>query len=154
MLGKLSKLQDGREDPFPIQLDHWLILWCLFASPPCILVIITFQRYFASIFHCFTGRHVNEQWHRHMTPTSFDMFGSFLICMGHFVVSTALHRHDQLAKYHPVPWLRWPNVFWHRVFCCWGYSRWVPGFTIGSWIHGFLDSRWVLKESLRTLRSP
>ena len=21
-------------------------------------------------------------------------------------LSTALHRHDQLAKYHPVPWLR------------------------------------------------
>ena len=30
--------------------------------------------------------------------------------------STALHRHDQLAKYHPVPWLRWPNVSWHQVF--------------------------------------
>ena len=30
--------------------------------------------------------------------------------------STALHRHDQLAKHHPVPWLRWPNVSWHQVF--------------------------------------
>ena len=30
--------------------------------------------------------------------------------------STALHRHDQLAKYHPVPWLRWHNVSWHQVF--------------------------------------
>ena len=30
--------------------------------------------------------------------------------------STALHRHDQLPKYHPVPWLRWPNVSWHQVF--------------------------------------
>ena len=30
--------------------------------------------------------------------------------------STALHRHDKLAKYHPVPWLRWPNVSWHQVF--------------------------------------
>ena len=27
--------------------------------------------------------------------------------------STALHRNDQLAKYHPVPWLR---VSWHQVF--------------------------------------
>ena len=34
--------------------------------------------------------------------------------------STALHRHDQLAKYHPVPWLRWHNVSWHQVFCYWG----------------------------------
>ena len=25
------------------------------------------------------------------------------------------HRHDQLAKYHPVPWLRWHNVSWHQV---------------------------------------
>ena len=31
-------------------------------------------------------------------------------------LSTALHRHDQLAKYHPVPWLRWHNVSWHQVF--------------------------------------
>ena len=31
-------------------------------------------------------------------------------------LSTALHRHDQLAKYHPVLWLRWPNVSWHQVF--------------------------------------
>ena len=30
--------------------------------------------------------------------------------------STTLHRHDQLAKYHPVPWLRWPNLSWHQVF--------------------------------------
>ena len=44
--------------------------------------------------------------------------------------STALHRHDQLAKYHPMPWLRWPNVSWHQVF------RLPEG------IHdGFLDSR-------------
>ena len=28
--------------------------------------------------------------------------------------STALHRHDQLAKYHPVPWLRCPNVSWYE----------------------------------------
>ena len=35
-------------------------------------------------------------------------------------LSTALHRHDQLAKYHPVPWLRWHNVSWHQVFCYWG----------------------------------
>ena len=70
-----------------------------------------------------------------------------------------MHRHDQLAKYHPVPWLRWPNVSWHQVFCYWGYSRWVLGFTMGSWIHarfldspvpGFTMSPWgVLKESLR-----
>ena len=71
------------------------------------------------------------------------------------VASTALHKHDQLAKYHPVPWLRWPNVSWHQVFCYWGYLRWVLGFKMGSWIHDrFLDSRWVHKESLRTLRSP
>ena len=31
-------------------------------------------------------------------------------------LSTARHRHDQLAKYHPVPWLRWHNVSWHQVF--------------------------------------
>ena len=31
-------------------------------------------------------------------------------------LSTALHRHDQLAKYHLVPWLRWHNVSWHQVF--------------------------------------
>ena len=31
-------------------------------------------------------------------------------------LSTALHRHDQVAKYHPVPWLRWHNVSWHQVF--------------------------------------
>ena len=28
-------------------------------------------------------------------------------------LSTAPHRHVQLAKYHPVPWLRWHNVSWH-----------------------------------------
>ena len=31
-------------------------------------------------------------------------------------LSTALHRHNQLTKYHPVPWLRWHNVSWHQVF--------------------------------------
>ena len=30
--------------------------------------------------------------------------------------SAALHSHDQLAKYHPVPWPRWHNVSWHQVF--------------------------------------
>ena len=30
-------------------------------------------------------------------------------------LSTALHRHDQLDKYHPVPRLRWPNVSWHQI---------------------------------------
>ena len=56
--------------------------------------------------------------------------------------STALHRHDQLAKYHPVPWLRWPNVSWHQVFHLpegihdeFLDSRWVLGFTMGSWVH-------------------
>ena len=31
-------------------------------------------------------------------------------------LNTALHRHNQLAKYHLVPWLRWHNVSWHQVF--------------------------------------
>ena len=31
-------------------------------------------------------------------------------------LSTALYRHDQPAKYHPVPWLRWHNASWHQVF--------------------------------------
>ena len=32
-------------------------------------------------------------------------------------LSIALHRHDQVAKNHPVPWLRWHNASWHQVFC-------------------------------------
>ena len=32
-------------------------------------------------------------------------------------LSTALHRHYQLAKYHPVLWLRCHNVSWHEVVC-------------------------------------
>ena len=31
-------------------------------------------------------------------------------------LSTALHRHGQLAEYNPVPWLRWHNVSWHQIF--------------------------------------
>ena len=39
----------------------------------------------------------------------------------HFVIlAKALHRHDQLAKHHPEPWLSWHNVSWHQVFCHWG----------------------------------
>ena len=34
----------------------------------------------------------------------------------HVIWAKALHRHDQLAKYHPVPWLRGHNVSWHQVF--------------------------------------
>ena len=36
-------------------------------------------------------------------------------------LSTALHRHNQLAKDHPVPWPRRPNLSWYehlpRTFC-------------------------------------
>ena len=32
-------------------------------------------------------------------------------------LSTALHSHDKIAKYHPVPWLGWHNVSWHQIFC-------------------------------------
>ena len=75
-------------------------------------------------------------------PRHWMVFGQ-LPCL-----STALHRHDQLAKYHPVPWLRWYNVSWHQVFRLPegvhdGFldSRYGPEFTMGSWIHdGFLDS--------------
>ena len=49
--------------------------------------------------------------------------------------STALHKHDQLAQYHPVPWLRWPNISWHQVF---RLSKGIQD--------GFLDSRWVCCE--------
>ena len=44
------------------------------------------------------------------------VFGQLAMHGGGGCPSTALHRHDQLAKYHPVPWLRWPNVSWHQVF--------------------------------------
>ena len=37
-------------------------------------------------------------------------------CLSTALHSTALHRHDQLAKYHPVPWRRWHDVSWHQVF--------------------------------------
>ena len=43
--------------------------------------------------------------------------GGRLDAKRHLVISAkALHRHDQVAKYHPVPWLRWPNVSWRQVF--------------------------------------
>ena len=56
--------------------------------------------------------------------------------------STALYRHDQLAKYHPVPWLRWPNgpnVSWHQsiVNLSWTYRGSIVNLIIVhlSWIY-------------------
>ena len=50
-------------------------------------------------------------------PRHWIVFGQLPMPVQCCAEAPALHRHGQLAKYHPVPWLRWHNVSWHQVFC-------------------------------------
>ena len=116
MLGKISKApgRSGRFVSYSARPQIDFVMFVCFAS------MYSCYHYFSAVLcqHLWLLHRKTCQWTMTPphTPTSFDMFGSFLICMGHFVFSTALHRHDQLAKYHPVLWLRWHNVSWHQVF--------------------------------------
>ena len=64
-------------------------------------------------------------------------------------LSTALHRHGQLAKYHPVPWLRWHNVSWHQVFRLpEGWASIMPAIWSSESI---MNLPWIYRESIANL---
>ena len=61
-------------------------------------------------------------------------------------LSTALHMPDQQAKYHPVPWLRWPNVSRHQVFRLpEGWASIMPAFWSSESI---VNLSWTYRESI------
>ena len=92
-------------------------------------------------------------WPTNMGETYFQEFGRAVLCWGMAAgggcSSTALHRHDQLAKYHPVPWLRWPNVSWHQVF---HLPEPIVSLIIMhlSWIYreSMVDLSWIYREPI------
>ena len=153
----------SHRDPSSLNMSSYRAIWTHFRSNSMILMNLILQTIlselqFAGIMDAQPSRR-RKIWCQetlgHLSQgTGWYLASCAVLCWGTAAgggcPSTALHSHEQLAKYHLVPWLRWPNVSWHQIFCYWGYSRWAPGFTIGSWIQGFLDSRWVLKESSRS----
>ena len=69
------------------------------------------------------GRSLDAKWHQGTGwyLASWSCLCSAVLRHGGGGASTQhCNRHDQLAKYDPVPWLRWHNVSWHQVFCYWG----------------------------------